>query len=87
MQNGARMDQYSFPHSSCIVSRKLLLLNITSLLANEYLRDQLRNLSFHEFAAARACFFCRCGLSSARWRLPLLGTTDAAVPRARGRMS
>jgi hypothetical protein len=40
MQNGARMDQYSVPHSSCIVSRKLLLLDITSLLANEYLRDQ-----------------------------------------------
>jgi hypothetical protein len=68
MQNGARMDQYSVPHSSCIVSRKLLLLDITSLLANEYLRDQLRNLNFHEFAAARACFFCRicrCGLVGA----------------------
>ncbi len=50
MQNGVTMcmGQYSFPHSSCIVSRKLLLLDITSLLADEYLRDQLRDLRFHD---------------------------------------
>ena len=45
---GAYVGQYSFPHSSCIVSRELLLLDITSLLASKYLRDQLGDLIFHD---------------------------------------
>ena len=47
------MDQHSFPYSICILSHGLVLLDITtSLPANEYLRDQLRDLWHSLFLAS-----------------------------------